>query len=161
VRTRGGALALVALCALAAGAAEPPAPARKERIALERLRATGVSAALAETVEERVCAALSEASGAEVICPSDVAAAAALARQAFALGACTTEECLRRVDAVGAADRRVTGALERGEGGLVLSLAIAGAAGPGTRAVERLPEDVDALIARIPDVVRRLLRQGP
>lgn len=156
-RARAG-LALAAAAALAAGAgAEEPAPRRpKDRIALERLRAPGVSPALVEVVEERICAALGEASGADVVCPADVAAAAELARQSALLGECKTEECLKRVDALRAADRRVTGAIDRSEGGLVLSLQLEGPAGAGPRRVERLPEDLDALVARIPVVVKKL-----
>ncbi|HEY6004973.1 MAG TPA: hypothetical protein VIV57_19000 [Anaeromyxobacter sp.] len=152
------ALALAAACALGAGAGaeEPVSPRPRDRIALERLRAPGVSAALVEVVEERICAALGEASGADVVCPADVAAAAELARQSNLLGECKTEDCLKRVDRVRAADRRVTGAIDRSEGGLVLSLQLEGPAGAGPRRVERLPEDLDALVARIPVLVKKL-----
>ena len=151
------ALALAAGLALAAPAADPPpAPRSADRIALERLRAPGVATGLVEAVEERICAALAEASGAEVVCPADVAAAARLAHQAAAFGECATEECLKRVDAVRAAGRRVTGALERGERGLVLSLQLSGPAGPGPRIVERLPEELEALVDHVPAVVKRL-----
>lgn len=153
--TRAGlALALAAAGALASGG--EPAPPAKDRIALERLRATGVAAALVETIEDRVCVALAEASGGEVVCPADVAAAAELARRSVAFGECTTEACLERVDAMRAAARRVTGTLDRAERGLVLSLRLEGPSGPGPRVVERLPEDLDALVARIPAVVKKL-----
>ncbi len=146
------------------GGAVPPVKkdakpaARPLRIGLDALRFSGVAAALAEVVEDRVCAALAEATpGAEVICPSDVAAAAAVAKTAMAFGECQSDECLRRVDAFRSADRRVTGALERGEKGIVLSLQIVGPDGPGPRVVEKLPEDVDALVARVPAAVKRLI----
>lgn len=150
-------LAAVAL-ALAGGAAraEGADAPKKVKIGLDRLRALGVSPALAEAVEERVCAALSQASGADVVCPSDVAAAAVLAKNAAVFGECATDDCLRRVEAVKAADRRVTGAIEKGEKGLVLSLQITDPGGPGPRTVERLPEDLDAIEARIPGIVKKL-----
>jgi hypothetical protein len=155
--TRAVLLVAAGALALGAAAAEEPAPPRpRDRIALERLRAPGVSPALVEVIEERLCAALPEASGAEVICPADVAAAAELARQSALLGECKSEECMKRVDAVRAADRRVRGAIDRSEGGLVLSLQLEGPGGAGPRRVERLPEDLDALVARIPALVKKL-----
>jgi hypothetical protein len=158
VRRARVALALAVAGTLAAGVAagEPAPPRPKARIALERLRAPEVSPALVEVVEERICSALGEASGADVVCPADVAAAAELARQSALLGECKSEECLKRIDAVRAADRRVTGAIDRSEGGLVLSLQLEGPSGAGPRRVERLPEDLDALVARIPVVVKKL-----
>ena len=42
------------------------------------------------------------------------------------------------------------------EKGLVLSLRLEGPAGAGPRVVERLPEDLDALVGRIPAIVRKL-----
>jgi hypothetical protein len=151
--------AVLAAFAPPAGAADPPAPparAARERIALERLRSEAVAEALVEAVQERICAALPEASGAEVLCPSDLAAAARLAQQAALLGECASDDCLKRLDAIRSADRRVTGGLERGESGLVLWLQLTGPAGAGPKLVERLPEDLDALVARIPAVVRKL-----
>ena len=152
------ALAVAAALALAAGAAraEDGRPARKVKIGLERLRAVGVSPALAEAVEERVCAALAQVSGADVVCPSDVAAAALLAKNAAVFGECATDECIRRVEALAAADRRVSGAIEKGEKGLVLSLQLTDPSGPGPRTVERVPEDLDAIAARIPGIVKKL-----
>lgn len=131
------------------------APARP-RIALEGLRSTGVAPVLRDLVEERVCTAIGEASRADVVCPSDVAAVAAAARSQLMFGECRSDECLGRVDAFRSADRRVSGALERGEDGLVLSLQLAGPEGPGPRIVEKLPEDLDALVARVPAVVKKL-----
>jgi hypothetical protein len=148
------AVALAAAGAPASAAEVPPASAG--RIAVERLRATDVAEALVATVEERLCVAVVEASGAEVVCPADVAAAAQLARQSALLGACTPEECLKRVDALGAAERRVKGTLVRTERGVVLSLALEGPAGTGPRVIEPLPPDLDALVARIPAAVRKL-----
>ncbi len=132
-----------------------PAP-RKVRIGLDRLRVAGVTPALAEVVEERVCAALGEVSGADVVCPSDVAAAAVLAKNAAVFGECQPDDCMKRVDAVKSADRRVSGAIEHAEKGLVLSLQVTGPEGPGPRIVERLPEDLDGIVAKIPGVVRKL-----
>jgi hypothetical protein len=138
------------------GGGEPAAPRAQGRIALDRLRAEGISDALVEAVQQRICAALAEIAGAEVICPSDVAGAMQFARQAALFGECATDACLERVDALRAADRRVTGALQRDGRGLVLSLQITGPGGPGPRFVERLPEDLDALVARIPGAVKKL-----
>lgn len=156
------ALAAAAVLGLAlagvARAEEPAAPPRS-RIGLDRLRAAGVSPALAGAVEERVCAVLAEVADADVTCPSDVAAAAAVARSAALLGECASDDCMRRVDAMRAADRRVSGSLERGGGkGVVLTLQLSGPQGPGSRVVERLPEDLDEIQARLPAAVRRLLR---
>jgi hypothetical protein len=160
---RHGPAALVLASAVAvAGAArggEAPGPAGAGRLALEPLRASGVSPALAAVIEERICAALPEASGAEVVCPADVAAAAELARQAALFGECRTEECLERVDRVRAAERRVTATVERADGALVLSLRVAQAAAGAATApgvTERLPEDLDALVSRIPAIVKKL-----
>ena len=147
--------------ALAAGSGargEEPAPVRRVRIGLDKLRAGGVSEVLAEAVEERVCAALVEVADADVTCPSDVAAAAALAKNAAVFGECRSDDCMKRVEAMKAADRRVSGSLERAEKGVVLSLQITGPDGPGPRVVERLPEDLDEILARLPAAVRKLLR---
>lgn len=172
MRRRWAALVLAGVLALPAGAGEPPAekgprtavpggdgsvPARaQERIALDPLRAPGISEALAEVIQGRICAALAEASRAEVVCPSDVAAAAELARQAAIFGECSTDACLERVDALRAADRRVTGAIERTGEGLFLSLQLTGPGGPGPLLAERLPEDLDVLVASIPGFVKKL-----
>lgn len=150
--------ALLALAAVAGGGAraEDAKATARVRVALDRLRAGGISPALTQAVEERVCAALSERPGLEVVCPADVAAAALFARNAALLGECATDECLQRVERAKAADRRVTGALERGEKGVVLSLQVTGPEGPGPRVVERLPEDLDAILAKVPAAVKRL-----
>ena len=146
-----------ALCASSGARAEEARPAPKKlRIALDRLRAVRVAAALAEAVEERVCAALAEVSRADVVCPADVSAAATLAKSAMVFGECQSDECLRRVDEVRSADRRVSGAIERGEKGLVLSLQLTAPDGSGARVVERLPDDLDAIIARLPAAVKTL-----
>jgi hypothetical protein len=151
------ALALLALGAPAPPAAGDPAAApAKGRVALEALRAPGVSRALVDLVEERICVALGEASGADVVCPADVGAASALARQSALLGECSTDECMKRVDAIRAADRRVTGVLERAGGGLTLSLSLSDASGGGVHVSERIPEDLDALASRIPAIVKKL-----
>jgi hypothetical protein len=152
VSRRAVAVALAAVAA-AAGAAEPAPGAR---LALEPLRVRGVALPVAQLVEERVCAALGERPGVDVVCPSDVAAAAALARNAVAFGQSTSDDALKRIDAVKAADRRVTGDLEKGEKGMVLSLQLTTAAGAGPKVSERLPDDLDALVARIPALVKRL-----
>jgi hypothetical protein len=97
------ALAAVLVAGSAAGpaAANRPAPAATSiRIALEPLRAPALSAVLVAAVEEKLCADMAEATGAEVVCPGDIAAAAEAARQSAIHGECLTDECLRRVDAM-------------------------------------------------------------
>jgi len=147
----------VALCAPGAPRGDEALPAPKKlRVALDKLRAVGVAAALAEALEERVCAALADVSQADVVCPSDVSAAVFLAKNAVVFGECQSDDCLRRVDALRSADRRVSGAIERGEKGLVLSLQITAPDGAGPRVVERLPDDVEAMMARLPAAVQKL-----
>jgi hypothetical protein len=153
---RRRALATGLALALAAGARAGEPGAAKLRIGLEGLRAAGVSRALAEAVEGRVCAALAEASGADVVCPADVAAAVSLAKSAATFGECQPDDCLKRVEAVQRADQRVSGALERGEKGLVLSLQLTRPDGPGPKVVEKVPEDLDGILARVPGAVKKL-----
>ena len=155
------ALAAAAALGLALGgvaSADEPAARQRLRLGLDKLRAAGVSEVLAEAVEERVCAVLVEVADADVTCPSDLAAAAVLARTAAVFGECRSDDCMKRVEAVKSADRRVSGSLERGEEGVVLSLQLTGPDGPGPRVVERLPEDLDEIFARLPAAVRKLLR---
>jgi hypothetical protein len=143
-----------------AGEGAPAAPASpRPRVALEKLRAAGVSEPLAQAVEERVCATLLEVAKAEVVCPADVAAASALAKNAAMFGECQPDDCLRRVDQLRAAERHVTGAIEQGEKGLVLSLQLTGPSGPGPRVVETLPADLEPLLSRVPAVVQKLFAQ--
>jgi hypothetical protein len=149
--------AALALGASGAALADDAKPAPPLKVALDPLRNGGVPAALVQAVEDRLCAILGEVSRAEVVCPSDVAAAALLARNAVVFGECQSDECVRRVEAVKAADRRVSGAIERGEKGLVLSLQLAGPAGAAARVIERTPEDLDAVVAALPGVVRKLM----
>jgi hypothetical protein len=151
------ALAATAVLALAAGAAARAGDAQpRPRLALDPLRVREVSPALAQVVEDRVCAALGERPGIDVVCPADVAAAVLLARNAAVLGECQSDDCLKRVDDARAADQRVTGAVEKGEKGIVLSLQLTTAKGPGPRVVEKLPADLDAVVARIPGIVKQL-----
>jgi hypothetical protein len=156
VSRRAAAAAALGLALAGAASGEEPRPAAPVRVALDPLRAAGVSPAFAEAVQDRVCLALGEVPGVEVVCPADVAAAALLARNAALFGECGSDECARRVEAVRRADRRVSGAVERGEAGIVLSLQLSGPGGPGPRVVERLPEDLEKVMARVPAVVRKL-----
>jgi hypothetical protein len=134
-----------------------PAPARL-RIGLDRLRAAGVEPAWAEAVEQRICAALAEAArDADVVCPADVEAAARLAKDAMIFGGCQSDDCLKQVDAVRAADARVSGALERKDGAVVLTLRLAGRGGRTAEAAGRLPEDLAGVAARVPEIVKKLL----
>jgi hypothetical protein len=153
------ALALASILALAAGGLPSAAEEgqAKVRVALDRLRTAGVPDAFAAAVEERLCAALGARAELEVVCPSDVAAATVLARNAALFGECRSDECMKRVEAVKAADQRVSGAVEKGAEGIVLSLQLTRADGPGPRVVERLPDDLDAVLARVPALVKRLL----
>jgi hypothetical protein len=156
VRALAPAVLAAALAFTASARAEDPAAPKKLRIALDTLRTTGVAVALGSLVEDQVCAALGDAARADVVCPADVAAAAALAKSAMAFGECQSDDCLRRLDAFQSTDRRVSGALERTDKGVVLTLQLAGPAGSGPRVVERLPEELDALVARIPAIVQKL-----
>jgi hypothetical protein len=156
IRRAAAAAAALGLALAAPAPAEDPKPPARVRVGLDPLRVAGVSPAFAEAVQDRLCVALGEVPGVDVTCPADVAAAALLARNAVVFGECQQDECLKRVDAVRSADRRVSGALERGEKGVVLSLQISGPSGPGPRVVERLPEDLDAVVARLPAAVRKL-----
>jgi hypothetical protein len=134
-----------------------PAPARL-RIGLDTLRAAGVEQAWAEAVEQRVCAALAEvARDADVACPADVQAAARLAKDAMVFGGCQPDDCLKQVDAVRAADARVSGALERKDGAVVLTLRLSGRGGWTAEAAGRLPEDLAGVAARVPEIVKKLL----
>ena len=152
-----------ALVAAALAAASPPAGGAgaagdqgARRVALERLRSRGVSSALAEAVEERLCSEIARAARAEAVCPGDVAAAVAVARRAALLGECASDDCLRRVEVARAPERRVSGALAQGDKGLVLTLQVTTGAGPGPRIVEKLPADLEALMARLAGVADRL-----
>ena len=160
IRVSRAVAAAVAIAAAVQGGAraEEPAGARRARIGLDRLRASGVSPALAAAVEERVCAALAEVADADVTCPSDVAAAALVARDAAVFGACASDDCMRRVDEVRAADRRVSGSVEKAGAGLVLTLEVGAGDGSTRRVVEPLPEDLEEIEARLPAAVRKLLR---
>jgi hypothetical protein len=161
---------LVAAALAAAGAPSSPAPAggggrgegapapAKLRIGLDRLRAAGVEKAWAEAVEQRVCAALAEAArGAEVVCPADIEAAARLAKDAMVFGGCQPDDCLKQVEAVRAADDRVSGAVERKDGAVLLTLRRSGPNGRTAEASGRLPEDLDGVAARVPEIVKKLV----
>jgi hypothetical protein len=151
------AVSLGALAALGAPARGDGAPAAAaQRVALEKLSARGVSVPIAEVVEERICQALGEVAKAEIVCPADVATVTALARTAGMFGECAADDCVRRVDAATAAERRVRGTLRRGEKGLVLELALVGPEGTLRQASDRLPEDVDAMVERVATVVKKL-----
>jgi hypothetical protein len=152
-RLVAAAAAAIALAGAARGEDAAPKPLR---VAVDPLRTTSIATALAELVQDRLCAAVAERPQIEAICPADVAAAAALARSAVAFGACGSDDCLRRLDAYRTADRRITGALARGDGGLVLAVELVGPDGPGTRVIETLPEDLDALVTRLPAIVKKL-----
>jgi hypothetical protein len=148
-------LAVLGALAVPARGDDAPAPAAK-RVALEPLSARGVSVPIAQVVEERICQALGEAAKAEVVCPADVATVTALAKTAGMFGECAADDCVKRVDAATAAERRVRGTLRRGERGLVLELALVGPDGLIRQASDRLPEDVDAMVEHVPAVVKKL-----
>jgi hypothetical protein len=155
-------VAVAAVAGLALGAvarAEDASPAaRRLRLALEPLRAAGVEKGYAETVEQRVCAALAEhAREAEVVCPADLAAATLLAKNAMVFGECAPDECVKRVEALRAADARVTGALERKDGAVVLTLRLARTGGATAEAAGKLPEDPGGVAERVPGIVKKLL----
>jgi len=163
---------LVALAwAATSAAAEPLSPAlspaggegakagpARLRLGLDRLRTAGVEKVYSEAVDQRVCAAIAErARDAEVVCPADVEAATLLAKDAMVFGECQADDCLKRVEAVRAADVRVTGALERKDGAVVLSLRLARPGQPAAEAAGKLPEDLDGMAERVPGIVKKLL----
>ncbi len=150
---------LAALLPAAAAAAAAPGPAAP-RVALRTLGSEGVEPALASLVQSAVCEALGRRKDVEAICPEDLAAAAELARSSVALGTCTSEECLRRLEELARADRRVTGEVSRAGGGLRLSLALweGEAAAPKRKVSERVPADPKELLDRVPEVVQKLFQ---
>jgi len=149
---------LLLAAALAADPAAAPAAGVPGRLRLERLEAPGLEPALVEAVESGLCAALAEASGQEVTCPGDLAAAAQVIRQSVVLGGATTEEGLRQLEEAEAASRLVRGALARHGGGYRLRLTLAGPSGRTGRAEADLPAPPDALLARLPALARQLLK---
>jgi hypothetical protein len=74
--------AALALGASGAALADDAKPTARPNVALDPLRNGGVRAMFVQAVEDRICTILGEVSGAEVVCPSEVAAAALLARNA-------------------------------------------------------------------------------
>jgi len=154
VRPRRLAVLILALAAPEVRAQGPVAA----KLVLDPLDARGVQRSIAAVVEQRVCQALQERSpGVDLVCPEDVAAAASIARQDVIMGRCSTEECMKHVEELKASPRRVNGRIERDAKGLVLSLVLSEGAGEPRTVSERLPEDLDALLARIPPLVRKLL----
>lgn len=152
-------LLLVALLPAAAAAADAVSPPAL-RVALRTLRSEGVEPSLAALVQSAVCAEIGRQKGVEAVCPEDLAAAAELARSSVAFGTCTSEECLRRVEALARADRRVTGEVSRAGDGLLLSLELwdGEATRPRRKVAERIPADPKALLGRIPEVVQNLFQ---
>jgi hypothetical protein len=138
--------------------AGPAAPGRTQRLRLHPLEARGLSAALAGLVEARLCQALAEAGGLEVVCPEDAAAAAALARQEALLGGCASDECLRRVARATEAALEVRGRLAREGSGLRLSLTLTGPGGRRSSAQAALPAELEPLVARLGPLARQLLQ---
>jgi hypothetical protein len=149
---------LPALAALLVASAARPGGGASSKLALDPLDVRGVQRSIAAAVEQRVCQALQDRStGVDLVCPEDVAAAASIARQEAIMGRCATEDCMKRVEEMKAAPRRVTGFIERGAKGIVLSLTLREGAGEPRTVSERLPEDLDALLGRISPLVEKLL----
>lgn len=147
------------LLALPAAAEDAPAAPSRPRIVLERLSLKGVEKALGETIEGQLCQALGAAAQAEAICPDDIAAAATLARQSALFGECTTDDCMRRVDAIRDAERRVSGSLTIADDGIVLSLTLSERNGqPISRTLQKLPKDLDGCVAAAPEVLKKLFK---
>jgi len=149
-------LAALALALAAGGAgAEGPAAAK---LVLDPLDVRGVQRSLAAVVEQRVCQALQDRSpGVDLVCPEDVAAAASIARQDAIMGRCSSEDCMKHVEDLEAGPRRVKGSIERDAKGIVLSLTLRDGAGDPRTVSDRLPEDLDALLARVSPLVGKLL----
>jgi len=157
--TVGRALLLAAFLPAADAVAEaaPPAPLR---VALRTLRAEGVEPSVASFVQSAVCTGIGRQKDVEAVCPEDLEAAAEVARASTAFGTCTSDECLKKLEEVAKADRRVTGEVSRSGDGLVLTLALweGEAARPERKISERIPSDPEGLLERIPEVVRKLFQ---
>jgi hypothetical protein len=144
------------LASAALARAEAPAP---RKLALDPLAVRGgVEPSLASVVEQRLCQALAEAAaGADLVCPEDVAAAASMARSEALMGRCPSDECMKKVEELRAAPRRVGGFLERDGKGLVLTLVLREDGVPDPRtASARLPQELDGLLAGVPGLVKKL-----
>jgi hypothetical protein len=160
---RLAAVVLAGGLALAARAEGPdPEGAPRPKLVLDPLDVRDVQRSLAAAVELRACQALAEASpGVDLVCPEDVAAAAAIARQDAVMGRCSSEECLKRVEEMRASPRRVTGSLVRDGKGLLLRLDLRTGLSEPRTASARLPDDLDAMLSAVPGLVRQLLAPGP
>jgi hypothetical protein len=163
---RAGVVALALLLGPAGQAQEPgpgesPPPPPPTRLRLHRLEARGLSTALVGAIEERLCQALSEAGRADVVCPSDVASAAELARQGMIFGACQTEACLADVERAAAASLEVRGQLVRDGERLRLTLTLRSPTGLESRAEALLPSALEPLLAGLPALARQLLAHRP
>jgi hypothetical protein len=147
------AVGLVLVAPAQAAEAAPP------KLRLQRLNAPGLSPALVEAIEAALCDALVQSAKGEVMCPADLAAAAALQRQATMFGTCAGDDCVKPVQEAVAADRVVSGLLARDGSGLKLSLTLTGAvAGVEAKAEASLPADLEPLIKKLPALVKQLLR---
>ena len=155
----GLALLLAAFLPVVAAAGDA-VPAASLRVALRTLRSEGVAPALVSLVQSAVCTEIGRQKNVEAVCPEDLAAAAEVARASAAFGTCASDECLRKLEELAKADRRVTGELSRAGDGLLLSLALweGGATRPERKVSERIPSDPKALLDRVPEVVRALFR---
>jgi hypothetical protein len=136
----------------------PPEPAAPQKLVLDPLDLRDVQKALGAAVELKVCQSLSEASpGVDLVCPEDVAAAMAIARQDAVMGRCASEDCVKRVEEMRAGPRRVTGALVRDGKGVSLRLDLREGMKEPRTVQARLPEDLEALLGAVPALVRQLL----
>jgi len=146
--------ALLAALAVLAGT-DPAAP---QKIVLEPLEVRDAPRALATLLEQRICQALAELQpGVDLVCPEDVAAASTMARNDAIMGTCQSDACMERVEAMRKAPRKVAGSLAREGKVLVLTLVLRvdGIAEPRL-AKAKLPDDVEAALARVPALVREL-----
>jgi len=147
--------ALLAALAVLAGA-DPAAPTK---LVLEPLEVRDAPRPLATLLEQRICLALAELQpGVDLVCPEDVAAASTMARNDAIMGTCRSDACMERVEAMRKAPRKVTGSLARDGKALLLTLVLRvdGVTEPRL-AKAKLPDDVEAALARVPALVKELL----
>ncbi|MFO0580915.1 MAG: hypothetical protein U0229_01440 [Anaeromyxobacter sp.] len=148
-------LAALALAALAAAGEGGPA----QKLVLEGLDAREAPRPLAGLVEQRLCQALGERlANADLVCPEDVAAATEMARNDAIMGRCSSDACLDRVEEMRRAPRRLSARMARDGKGWLLTLVLRTDGEPEPRiAKARLPDDADAILSRVPDLVKQLL----
>lgn len=150
---QGIGLAVMVLLAAAPGVARADG---KTKMAVKSLRAQGVDAAVAATLESSLCAALAERY--EVLCPGDIAALVSVKQAELSLGACEDDAaCIQNIAQVAEASRVVAGEVGRVGKFYVVNLALLD---PATnkviaRATEKTAK-LEDLLDKVPALARQL-----